>query len=93
MNRIQANLTESNILMSSAMFVFFGSIGRAVKVRTLIKTGSTYCTKVSDSCLIVAACQQRTLTPPDTWSCPALGLACVLMSRPISPELVLSPDF
>ena len=39
------------------------------------------------------ACQQRTLTPPDTWSCPTLGLACVLMSRPISPELVLSPDF
>ena len=32
-----------------------------------------------------AACQQRTLTPPDTWSCPTLGLACVLMSRPISP--------
>ena len=40
-----------------------------------------------------AACQQRTLTPPDTWSCPTLGLACFLMSRPISPELVLSPDF
>ena len=40
-----------------------------------------------------AACQQRTLTPPDTWSCPVLGLACVLMSRPISPELVLFPDF
>ena len=40
-----------------------------------------------------AACQQRTLTPPDTWSCPTLGLTCVLMSRPISPELVLSPDF
>ena len=39
-----------------------------------------------------AACQQRTLTPPDTWSCPTLGLACVLMSRPTSPELVLSPD-
>ena len=38
------------------------------------------------------ACQQGTLTPPDTWSCPTLGLACVLMSRPISPELVLSPD-
>ena len=35
-----------------------------------------------------AACQQRTLTPPDTWSCPTLGLACVLMSRPISPELL-----
>ena len=34
-----------------------------------------------------------TLTPPDTWSCPTLGLACVLMTRPISPELVLSPDF
>ena len=41
----------------------------------------------------ISACQQRTLTPPDTWSCPTLGLACVLMSRPISPELVLSPDF
>ena len=40
-----------------------------------------------------AACQQRTLTPPDTWSRPTLGLACVLISRPISPELVLSPDF
>ena len=40
-----------------------------------------------------AACQQRTLTLPDTWSCPSLGLACVLMSRPISPELVLFPDF
>ena len=39
-----------------------------------------------------AACQQRTLTPPDTWSCPTLGLACVLMSRPISPELFLFPD-
>ena len=40
-----------------------------------------------------AACQQRTLTPPDTWSCSTLGLASVLMLRPISPELVLSPDF
>ena len=40
-----------------------------------------------------AACQQRTLTAPDTWSCPTLGLAFVLMSRPISPELVLFPDF
>ena len=40
-----------------------------------------------------AACRQGTLTPLDTWSCPTLGLACVLMSRPTSPELVLSPDF
>ena len=40
-----------------------------------------------------AACQQRTLTPPDTWSCPTLGLAYVLMLRPVSPGLVLSPDF
>ena len=39
-----------------------------------------------------ATCQQRTLTPPDTWSCPTLGLAGVLMSIPISPELVLFPD-
>ena len=40
-----------------------------------------------------AACQQRMLTPPDTCSCPTLGLASVLMLRPISPELVLFPDF
>ena len=40
-----------------------------------------------------AACQHRKLTPPDTWSCPTLGLASVLMLIPISPELVLSPDF
>ena len=40
-----------------------------------------------------AVCQQRTLTPPDTWSSPTFGLAWVLMSRPISPELVLFPDF
>ena len=39
-----------------------------------------------------AACQQRTLTPPDTWSCHTLGLACVLMSRPIAPDFVLFPD-
>ena len=29
-------------------------------------------------------CQQRKPTPPDTWSCHTLGLACVLMLRPIS---------
>ena len=40
-----------------------------------------------------AACQQRTLTPPDIWSCPISGLASVLMLRPISPELVLLSDF
>ena len=40
-----------------------------------------------------AACQERTLTPPDTWSCPTFGLACVLMLKPISSELVLFPDF
>ena len=39
------------------------------------------------------ACRQGTVTPPDTWSCPTLGLAYVLMSRPISPDLVLFPDF
>ena len=37
-----------------------------------------------------AACQQRTLTRQDTWSCPTLGLGCVLMLRPISPELVFN---
>ena len=40
-----------------------------------------------------AACLQRTLTPMDTCSCHTFGLACVLMLRPISPELVLFPDF
>ena len=40
-----------------------------------------------------AASQQRTLNPPDTLSCPTLGLACVLMLRSISLELVLFPDF
>ena len=40
-----------------------------------------------------AACQQRTFTPLDTWSCPTLGPTCVLMSIPISPELVLFLDF
>ena len=39
------------------------------------------------------ACRQGTLTPPDTWSCPTLTLACALMSRPISPEHVLFLDF
>ena len=37
-----------------------------------------------------AACQQRTLTQPDIWSCPTLWLASVLMLRPISPGLVLA---
>ena len=40
-----------------------------------------------------AACQQRTLTPPVSWPCSTLGLACVLMSRPISPEPDLFTDF
>ena len=40
-----------------------------------------------------AAIQQRTLTPPHTWSCPIWGLAFVLMLRPFIPELVMSTDF
>ena len=43
--------------------------------------------------IIIYYNQQRTLTPPDTWSCPTLGLASVLMLRPISLELVLFLDF
>ena len=39
------------------------------------------------------AFQQRMLTPLDTLPCPSLGLACVFMLRPISPELVMFPDF
>ena len=38
-------------------------------------------------------CRQGTFTPLDTWYCPTLGLVSVLKLRPISPELVLFPDF
>ena len=38
------------------------------------------------SCILSCACL---ITPPDTWSCPTLGLA---MLRQISPELVLFTD-
>ena len=38
-------------------------------------------------------CNGCGMPTPNTWSCPTLGLACVLMLRPISPELVLFPDF
>ena len=34
-------------------------------------------------------CQQRTLTPPDTWSCPTLGLASFLMLTPPSRHTTL----
>ena len=37
--------------------------------------------------------KQRTLTPPDTCSCPTFGLECILMSGQISSELVLFPDY
>ena len=40
-----------------------------------------------------AACRQRTLTPPDPWSCLTLGLENVLMLRSISPQPVFFPDF
>ena len=39
------------------------------------------------------ACRQRTLTPPDTWSCPILGLAYVLMLKPVFPMLSCFPDY
>ena len=52
-----------------------------------------YCERFHRTFATGAACQQRTLTPPDTWSCPTLGLASVLMLRPMSPELVLFPGF
>ena len=39
------------------------------------------------------ACQQKKLTHLHTWSCPLLGLSCVLILRPISLELVLFPEF
>ena len=37
-----------------------------------------------------AAWQRRTLSPPDTWSCPSLGLACVLMLTLISRTCLVS---
>ena len=40
-----------------------------------------------------AACQHMRLTPPDTLSCPTLGLACVLMLIPFLPGLVLFLEF
>ena len=39
-----------------------------------------------------AASQQRTLTPPDTRSCPIWDLYFFLMLRPYFPELVMSTD-
>ena len=39
-----------------------------------------------------AASQQRTLTPPNTWSCPIWDFAFVLMLRPFFPELVIYMD-
>ena len=39
-----------------------------------------------------AASQQRTLTPPGTWSCPIWDLHFFLMLRPFFPELVMSTD-
>ena len=39
-----------------------------------------------------AASQQRTLTPPDTWSCPIRDLLFFLMLRQFFSELVMSTD-
>ena len=39
-----------------------------------------------------AACRQRTLTPPDTWPCPTLGLAGDLMLREKEGDLTQSYD-
>ena len=64
-----------------------------IKFDISLKLRDYSCTGFHRTYATGASCQQRTLTPPDTWSCPILGLACVLMSRQISPELVLSPDF
>ena len=36
------------------------------------------------------ACQQRTLTPPDNWSCPTFGLACVLSEINFSQTCLVS---
>ena len=58
----------------------------------------------SSSCLIISmhrpytflkdevAIKQRTLTPPDTLSCPTLGLSFALMLRPFTPEIVMFSD-
>ena len=38
--------------------------------------------KLEESISRSSSFQQRTLTPPDIWSCPTLELACVLILRP-----------
>ena len=63
-----------------------------LQICTLLSNLTLYLTRGYDR-TTGATCQQRTLTPTDTWSFPSLGLASVLMLWPISPELVLFPDF
>ena len=40
-----------------------------------------------------AVCKQKALTPRETWPCPTLGLAFVLMLRPLCLKLVSLTDF
>ena len=64
--------------------------------RCLKWTWSYVCMPLYDNEYIHRSCTRvrcNTLTPPDTWSCPFLRLAYVLILRPISPEFVLFPDF
>ena len=40
-----------------------------------------------------SACQQRTLTPPDTWSCPILGFANDILLKPLTLKHTLHHQF
>ena len=87
---------SSNIPSSPAYGVFISQLIQYARACSSYECFILRAMRLSNKLLgqgYVKACQQKTLTPPDTWFCPTLGLACVLMSRPISPELVLSPDF
>ena len=68
-------------------FEFRTPLGTSLLLLTLLNIGFHRASATG------VACWQGTLTPPDTWSCPTLGLASVLMLRSISPELVFFLDF
>ena len=73
------------------------SLKRALVTELVLITDFDRITKLRENSIkhfaTGAASKQRILTPPDTWSCSILGLAFVLVLRPFSPKLVMSPDF
>ena len=73
--------------------VLFHLLALSVLCHAVDVFSHTYLPLVCDIMLLkclVTLSQQRTLTPPDTWSCPIW--AFVLMLRPFFPELAMSTD-